>query len=421
MRICIIAPGSRGDVQPYVALGNGLKKSGHSVRVVTNLNYETLVSSYGLESWPIESDMQEIIENETMREALEKGSLFTSMAQMGKLMKRGALHLTERSLAASQGMDIVVAGIGGLFIGLSVSEKLNIPFLQAFNVPFTPTRAFPGVFLPKLPNLLWGSFNRLSHHLTRQIVWQTFRPAAKLVRQQTLGLSQESFWGPFKADYFKRSAIIYGFSPLVIPRPSDWKSNIFVTGYWFLDPPDDWSPPSQLMKFLQSAPTPIYIGFGSMSNRKPEETTNLILQALQRTKQRAILFSGWSGLNKSDLPDSVLLVDSIPHSWLLPRVAAAIHHGGAGTTASGLAAGIPSVIIPFHGDQPFWGQRILALGVGPKPIPRRQLSVELLAQAIEESVNDKEMRRRAEDLGTKIRAEDGIGRAIEVINTLKTK
>jgi sterol 3beta-glucosyltransferase len=421
MKISIIAPGSRGDVQPYVALGNGLKKAGNSVRLVTNLNYETLVKSYQLEFWPVESNMQEIIENERMREVLEKGNLFTSMAQMGKVMKRGAIHLTERSMAASQGMDMILAGIGGLFIGLSVSEKLHIPLLQVFNVPFTPTRAFPGVFLPMLPNLFGGSLNRLSHHITRQIVWQTFRPADKLVRQKTLGLSRESFWGPFKTNYFKRSPIIYGFSPLVIPRPSDWDSNVFITGYWFLEPPGDWNPPSELMEFLRSGPTPIYIGFGSMSNRNPEETTNLILQTLQCTKQRAILFSGWGGLRKSDLPGSVFLVDSIPHSWLLPRVAAVVHHGGAGTTAAGLAAGVPSIIIPFHGDQPFWAQKIVELGVGPKPIPRKQLSAELLAQAIEAAVNDKEMRRRAEELGAKIRAENGIERAVDVINTLKTE
>ena len=370
MRIAIIAPGSQGDVQPYVALGNGLKKAGHTVRLVTNLNYETLVNSYGLEFWPVESNMQEIIENERMREVLEKGSLLASMAQMGKVMKRNALHLTERSLAAGQGMDMVLAGIGGLFIGLPVSEKLGLPFLQAFNVPFTPTRAFPGVFLPRLPNWLGGSLNRLSHHLTRQIVWQTFRPADKLVRQQVLGLPASSFWGLFNSDRLRHGPILYGFSPSVISPPPDWGSNIHVTGYWFLDPPDDWDPPPALMEFLQAGPAPVYIGFGSMSNRKPEETTDLVLQALKRTKQRAIIFSGWGGLRQSDLPGSVFMVNSIPHSWLFPRVAAVIHHGGAGTTGAGLRAGVPSIVVPFHGDQPFWGRCIAELGVGPVPIPR---------------------------------------------------
>jgi sterol 3beta-glucosyltransferase len=421
MRIAIIAPGSRGDVQPYVALGKGLKKAGHTVRFVTSLSYESLVNAHGLELWPVESNMQEIIENEKMREVLENGSLLASMAQMGKVMKRNALKITAKSLDASQGMDMVLAGIGGLFIGLSVAEKLNLPFLQAFNVPFTPTRNFPGVFLPQLPNILGRPFNRLSHHFTRQMVWQTFRPADKIVRQQILGLSSQSPWGPFKTNYLKKSPIIYGFSPLVIPRPSDWGKDIYVTGYWFLDIPNNWTPPLELVEFLESGPPPIYIGFGSMSNRKPEETTDLVLQALKRTEQRAILLSGWGGLQKQNLPHSVFMIDSIPHSWLLPRMAAVIHHGGAGTTAAGLMAGVPSIIIPFHGDQPFWGQRVLELKVGPKPIPRRKLSVELLAQAIEEVITDKEMCQRASELGARIRAEDGLANAVTIINDFKAR
>ena len=197
-----------GDVQPYVALGKGLKKAGHTVRFVTSLTYETLVNSHGLDLWPVESNMQEIIENEKMREVLENGSLLASMAQMSKVMKRNAVLLTEKSLAASKGTDMVLSGIGGLFIGLSIAEKLDLPFLQAFNVPFTPTRNFPGVFLPQLPNFLGRPFNRLSHHLTRQIVWQTYRSADKLVRQQRLGLSGEPFWGPFKTSYLKEGPVI---------------------------------------------------------------------------------------------------------------------------------------------------------------------------------------------------------------------
>jgi sterol 3beta-glucosyltransferase len=421
MRIAIIAPGSRGDVQPYIALGKGLKKAGHTIRFVTSLSFETLVNSHGLDLWPVESNMQEIIENEKMREALENGRLLASMAQMGRVMKHNALQLTEKSLAASQGMDMILAGIGGLFIGLSIANKLDLPFLQAFNVPFTPTRNFPGVFLPQPPNLLRGPINRLSHHLTRQIVWQTYRPADKLVRQLLPGLSNGSFWGPFTTKRLKEGPIIYGFSPLVIPRPTDWEKNVIITGYWFLDTPDNWSPPPELIEFFDSGPIPIYIGFGSMSNRKPEETTNLVLQALHETKQRAILLSGWGGLQKQKLPSSVFMIDSIPHSWVFSRVAAVIHHGGAGNTAASLMAGVPSIIIPFHGDQPFWGQRVLELRVGTKPIPRRKLSAKLLAQAIVETMSDKGMRQRAVELGAKIRSEDGIRNAVNIIDNLKPK
>jgi UDP:flavonoid glycosyltransferase YjiC (YdhE family) len=250
-------------------------------------------------------------------------------------------------------------------------------------------------------------------------MWQGFRSADRLARQKVLGLPAAPFWGPYNADRVHHYPILYGYSPSVIPPPPDWDKNIHVTGYWFLDPAADWTPPSALMEFLQAGSSPVYVGFGSMSSRKPEETADLVLQALARTRQRAILLSGWGGLRKADLPSSVLMVDSIPFSWLFPRVAAVVHHGGAGTTAAGLRAGVPSVVIPFFGDQPFWGQRIAELGVGPAPIPRQKLTVERLAQAIQKAVTDQTMRQCAAHLGAKIQAEDGIARAVAIVQHIE--
>lgn len=313
----------------------------------------------------------------------------------------------------------MLAGISGLFVGLSIAEKLDIPFIQAYNMPFSPTNTFPGALLPELPFPFKNPLNRFSHHLTRQIVWQTFRPADKLVRQKVLGLHGSPFFGPFNSGRLNNCPIIYDISPSVIPIPSDWGANIHMTGYWFLESQAQWNPPADLVEFLQAGSPPIYIGFGSMSNRKPGETADLVLQAIKLTGQRAVLFSGWGGLSKTDLPGSVFMVDYVPHSWLFFRVGAVIHHGGAGTTAAGLRAGVPSIIVPFHGDQPFWAKRVAELRVGPDPIPRNKLTVESLAGVIKEAVSDQAMRQRAADLGTKIRAEDGIGQAIAVIQNIK--
>ena len=419
MRIAIVAPGSRGDVEPYIALGKGLVKAGHVLRLVTHQNFDTLVNSHGLEFWPIGGSVQEIAQSTEMSELIEKGNWLSIMAQMAKEAQRGALAGAEVGLAACKGMDLVLAGIGGLFLGFSLAEKLGLPFLQAYYIPFTPTRAFPSFLFPRLPAWLGGSLNRLSFHLTRQTMWQGFRSADRLARQKVLGLPAAPFWGPGNTDRGHDYPILYGFSPSVIPPPPDWESHIHVTGYWFLDPADDWNPPPALVEFLQAGPPPVYVGFGSMSNRKPEETADLILQALARTQQRAIILSGWSGMTKTDLPRSVYMLDSIPFSWLFPRVAAVVHHGGAGTTAAGLRAGIPSIVIPFFGDQPFWGQRVAELGVGPKPIPRRKLTVERLAQAIHEAVTDQTMRQRAADLGSRIQAEDGIAEAVAVVKQIE--
>jgi sterol 3beta-glucosyltransferase len=191
-----------------------------------------------------------------------------------------------------------------------------------------------------------------------------------------------------------------------------------VTGYWFLDEAVDWTPPAALTNFLGSGAPPVYIGFGSMGSCKPAETTDLVLESLARTEQRAILQSGWGGLKKTNLPETVFMVDSISHSWLFPRMAAVVHHGGAGTTAAGIRAGVPSIVIPFFGDQLFWGQRVEALGVGTAPIPRKQLTAELLAQAIHRVVTDRVMRQRAANLGAKIQAEDGIANAVRAIESI---
>lgn len=421
MRLAIIAPGSRGDVQPYLALGKGLKQAGHVVRLVTHQNFEGFVNSYGVEFWPVEGNVQDIAQSKDMRALLERGNFLAIMSQMAKEAQRGALALAKGGLAACRGMDLVIAGIGGLFIGLALAEKLGLPLLQAYYIPFTPTQAYPSFLLPKLPPWFGSSLNRLSYHLARQIMWQGFRSADRLARQKVLGLPAAPFWGPFNADCAQHYPILYGFSPSVIPPPPDWDNTIHITGYWFLDPASDWTPPSALIEFLQAGSPPIYVGFGSMSSRKPEETTDLVLQALTRTRQRAILLSGWGGLRKADLPSSVLMVDSIPFSWLFPRVAAIVHHGGAGTTAAGLRAGVPSVVIPFFGDQPFWGQRIAELGVGPAPIPRRKLTVERLAQAIQKAVTDQAMRQRAAHLGSKIQAEDGIARAVAIVQQIEKR
>jgi UDP:flavonoid glycosyltransferase YjiC (YdhE family) len=285
-------------------------------------------------------------------------------------------------------------------------------------VPFTPTRAFPSALASQLPPWFGGALYRLSHHVFRQMMWQSFRAADNGARKQVLGLPPAPFWGPYNAEPLREMPILYGYSPSVLPPPADWGTSIHVTGYWFLDPEEDWTPPPALVEFLQAGPPPVYVGFGSMSHRKPKETADLILKALAQAGQRAILLSGWSGMQAIETPESVFAIDSVPHAWLFPRVAAVVHHGGAGTTAAGLRAGAPSVIVPFFGDQPFWGQRVAELGVGPTPISRKKLTVERLAQAIHQAATDPGMRQRASWLGANIRAEDGIARAVAVVEQI---
>lgn len=418
MRIAIVALGSQGDVQPYIALGKGLKAAGYEVRLLTHENFEGVVASHGLEFCPMQGNVQELIETPEMRELAEKGNFITMTLRTAKETERVAIRWAQAGLEACRGMDLLIAGVGGLYLALSFAEKLAIPLLQAFVFPFTPTKTFPAVLFPQSLSRLGGPVNRLSHQLLRQIIWQGSRSGDTAARKQVLNLPVSPFWGPHRSPYLHRFPTLYGFSPSVIAKPSDWQ-NTFVTGYWFLDAAPRWTPPPELVDFLEAGSPPVYIGFGSMGNRNPEETADLVLQALAKTGQRAILLAGWSGMQTENLPDNAFLIDSVPHAWLFPRVAAVVHHGGAGTTAAGLRAGVPTIIIPFFGDQGFWGQRVAELGVGTEPIPRQQLTAERLAQAIQVAVSDRTMRQRAADLGRKIRTEDGIANAVAIVQKLE--
>ena len=221
------------------------------------------------------------------------------------------------------------------------------------------------------------------------------------------------FTDPFRRDG-KPLPVLYAFSPRVVPPPPDWTPDVHVTGYWFLDRPD-YAPPPELVRFLEAGPPPIYVGFGSMAGADPERTSVAVLEALERAEQRGVVATGWGGLTARAVPPHVLVTDAVPHDWLFPRVRAVVHHGGAGTTAAGLRAGKPTVICPFAVDQPFWGGRVAALDAGPKPIPAQRLTAETLADAIRLAACDPFYGQRAAEVGAAIGQEDGVGRAVEVI------
>jgi UDP:flavonoid glycosyltransferase YjiC (YdhE family) len=205
------------------------------------------------------------------------------------------------------------------------------------------------------------------------------------------------------------------YSQTAIPHPSDWSDDVHITGYWFQDAPSEWHPSIELEEFLAEGPPPVYVGFGSMGGRNPEDFAAIVLQALEKSGQRGLLLTGWGGMNVMRVPDHVFVLNAAPHNWLFPRMAAVVHHGGAGTTAEGLRAGVPTVIVPFIVDQSFWGNRVKDLGVGPKPIPAKKLTADKLASAIEKATTDSKMKERAVALGKAIRAEEGVNNAVKIV------
>ncbi len=252
----MIAMGSRGDVQPYIALGKGLKVAGHTVRLITHENFAALVGSHSLEFWPVKGNVQEFMATPEMLALLEKGNFLAINAHASKASQRAAIDWAEGSLAACQGMDLLLVGVGGLFLGLALAEKLQLPLLQTYIFPFTPTAAFPAILFPRFVSKFGSYVNRLSHHLFRQIMWQGSRVGDGLARQQVLGLPSAPFWGSYNSAALQRYPILYGLSPSVIPKPSDWHYT-HITGYWFLDEAPDWTPPATLMNFLRRGSPPV--------------------------------------------------------------------------------------------------------------------------------------------------------------------
>lgn len=415
MRILIATVGSRGDVQPYVALGQGLQEAGHKVSMLTIRHFAPLVEGAGIRLIPVETDPRRVFEEGLRRAGARSLAL---LRWLFRRMQDTVRIYFARCLEAAREADVVLFSPLG-FPAAHVAEALGLPFMGLYLQPGTPTRAFPSPFAPPIPSWMpfQGIYNWLSYRLFNWTLAFTVRPTIDRCRREILGMPPKP-WRFYATVDLAPIPILYGFSPRVVPKPSDWGSWIHVVGYWFLENQETWTPPQELRRFLDAGTPPVYIGFGSMVDPEPETLTEIVLTALAETGQRGILLGGWAGLGRATLPSTVLCLDEAPHHWLFPRCAAVVHHGGAGTTAAGLRAGVPNVVVPFYFDQPFWGRRVHALGAGPAPLPRRRLTASRLAQAIDTALRDMRMREQAQRLGRAIQAEDGVARALEVLARL---
>lgn len=229
----------------------------------------------------------------------------------------------------------------------------------------------------------------------QQLFGITFRQPVSTWLETHLDISPIPLWGKSQQAYRSQQPRLFGFSDSVISKPPDWPDWWYVTGYWHLDLIETWQPPTELKRFLAAGSPPVCIGFGSMKGDDPQALTQIALKALEQTGHRGILLTGWGGLSTADLPETVLKVNNVPHDWLFPKMTAVVHHGGSGTTAAALRAGVPSIVLPFMADQPFWGHRVAHLGVGPDPIPQNKLTAERLAEAIQTATHNQKMRDRA--------------------------
>ena len=418
--IIILASGTRGDVQPWLALGLGLQAAGYRVVVATHANFRPLVESRGLPFALVEGSPNDLLARGDGRSALTYDGNGVRSAGATLKFLREARPLFERMLEsaweACQGAGALVVGLATTW-GDHIAQALGVPCVWGLGQPFSRTRAFPSVFQP-FTFSLGGTYNWITHLALEQLMWQPWRAVINRWRRRTLGLPPAPFTGPYPDLHARRTPCLYYFSPLVVPRPADWPASHVVTGYWFLDQPSDWAPPADLLRFLDAGSPPVYIGFGSMRLRRPQEVLAMITRALEATRLRAVM--ALDSVFAGDIlpPSSVYPVSEIPHNWLFPRMAAAVHHGGVGTTTVGLRAGLPTIVAPVGVDQFFWGERVAALGVGPRPIPQRAFTAEKLAEALSQATQDQGMKARASALGQGIAAEEGVARAVEVMRSI---
>ncbi|HZB08985.1 MAG TPA: glycosyltransferase [Rubrobacter sp.] len=401
MHVRLLAIGTRRDVQPYIALGLGLKRAGFGVSIAATADFRPFVESYGIECLTTDLDLRRAVADPQEGARAAKWAVFRTLLSETERLCRDA--------------DCVICSPTTTLTAPHVAEKLGIPALPALLQPYLdPTGRFPAVMLPSLPvgGRIGERYNLLTYRafegLTRAFVGRQINHW----REKRLGLPPSPI-NSFALIRQRSTPTLYGISPSVLPKPREWGEHVHLTGYWFL--PRGQEPSEELARFLDAGKPPVFVGFGSTASKHPRATAMTVLEAVRQAGVRAVLSSGWGGLSASEVPEDVLLVREAPHDWVLPRVASVVHHGGAGTTAEGLRAGRPTVVVPAGGDQPFWGRRMERLGVGPAPIPRRRLTAERLARAIRESLGDRRMRGRATTLGERIRAEDGVERAVELI------
>ncbi|KAM0513173.1 hypothetical protein ACHAPE_008019 [Trichoderma viride] len=418
MRITCLTIGSRGDVQPYIALCKGLLKDGHKPRIATHAEFQGWIESHGIEFACVEGDPGEL-----MRLCIENGTFTLSFLREANATFRGWLDdLLDSAYKACEGSELLIESPSAM-AGIHIAEKLGIPYFRAFTMPWTRTRAYPHAFI--MPeNKMGGAYNYMTYVMFDNIFWKATAHQVNRWRNKTLGLPNTGLekMQPNKVPF------LYNFSPSVVAPPLDFSDWVRVTGYWFLDEGGDYEPPQELRDFIQKARADgkkiVYVGFGSIIVNDPAKMTQEVIDAILKADVRCILSKGWSDrITERDeptrplaeepvMPPEIHVIKSAPHDWLFRQIDAAAHHGGSGTTGASLRAGIPTIIRPFFGDQFFFASRVEDLGVG---VWVKKWGTKSFGRALWEVTRNERMIVKARQLGEQIRRESGVETAIQSI------
>ena len=391
MRLLIITYGTEGDTRPLAALGHALMQRGHDVHLLADASSLGIAESLGLPCSAMSGDI---------RATIAEGGMQDINRNVARLATEHTGAWLDQAIGAGRDRDaLIVSGLAA-FVGLSAAEALRIPVIGAMLIPISGTSAFPSPFVPlALPRAL----NYASHWIFARLTWQLFRKATNEARAKA-GL-------PPRRRIWDDHPMLYGVSPALVPRPDDWHANAHVCGQW-VPPSEAWAPPSDLRDFLAEGEPPVYVGFGSMAGFDNARLVEAVVGAVGT--RRALFNAGWSGIDTASLPPNFHAVGHVPHDWLLPRCAMAIHHGGSGTTHSACRAGVPSIIVPFAGDQFFWNARLRDAGVMRHALKGKSVTAQTLGEAIAFAESGV-ARQAAARLGEQMQREDGCAVAVELV------
>jgi len=418
--ITLLTSGTRGDVIPYIALGEGLRDVGYNVRIAAPRGFSNLFKKHkGGETPPLHfapfygnpTDLM-IEQGDFTPFTIGTNPIRSLQATRSFLQKARPLyrHMFHSAAEACRGSDLLIHGLPTIW-GAHIAEGLGIPAVRAPLQPLAPTREFPSALLPFRYSLS-GIGNWFSHWIVTQATWLSWRSEINRARHADFGLAPAQWLDPSLQADSVQPLTLNGFSKRVVPRPQDWNEKQVITGYW-RSPSTEWNPPKELERFL-SADNVIAIGFGSPGT---QGYLPMLEEALNKANVKAILTipAKWHGEIESK---NIFPIEYVPHDWLYARVKVAAHHGGAGTTSASLHAGIPSIVMPLAIDQFFWGERVYKLGVGPKPIPQRKLNAENLSQAITQALTEDAMNARAKTVSEALSKENGIQAAVSVMRNI---
>ena len=420
MKISLITLGTRGDLQPFAALALGLQGAGYDVQVVSARNDAAWVRGLGLAHHALNVDIEQIMNGPAAQEMARSDNPLTfirSHLRGTAALKHTMLAVLEEVWAACQGADALIYH-PGMANGYFMARQLGIPGIMASPFPIAATPDYPAILFYGGPRLgRW--YNRATHFVFERAFWLISRAAVKAFWAARPGQQAVTLTPATTLQAASGMPLLGAYSEVLFPRPAAWPDNVAVTGAWTLADEPGWVPPAGLVAFLAAGPPPVYFGFGSMKDPAQfRQTLRVLVRAAELAGQRAVVALGWNTLaDQQALPPTVYLLDGAPHAWLFPRMAAVVHHGGAGTTHAGLTAGKPTVVVPHANDQPAWGRRVFELGAGPAPIPKKQLTAERLAAAITQALTPAIVAQAAR-LGLRLRHENGVSTAVRVVNGL---